>query len=101
MRSAAQEGIAIPPEFRGPWRIWIQFAAQRLLSPIVGERSRPEYTLADGGFMRKPVICLAIILILVVGVPLMSQTTTTKHSSTAKPTVADAEKFMDQAEALL
>lgn len=50
--------------------------------------------------MRKPVIYLAIILIFAVGVPLMSQTTT-KHSPTAKPTVADAEKFMDQTEALL
>jgi peptidyl-dipeptidase A len=48
--------------------------------------------------MRKQVTSIAFVLILALGVPAMSQT---GESSSAKPTVADAEKFMNDTEALL
>ncbi|MGE5113914.1 MAG: M2 family metallopeptidase [Acidobacteriaceae bacterium] len=48
--------------------------------------------------MRKRVISTAILLILSVGLPLSAQT---KSKASAKPTVADAEKFMNDTEAQL
>ena len=48
--------------------------------------------------MRKRVIITAILLILSVGLPLSAQT---KSKASAKPTVADAEKFMNDTEAQL